>query len=193
MKTILTKIINLLLFSFILSSCFVYSQESDGNFNPDTIKAGRFDTGKMWTFEYPPTEYFKQEYNFTPDDEWFEHVRRSALKFATYCSASFVSADGLIMSNHHCARESVTQVEKEGENLNENDQLVLIRDVTDEIQDALNDIPSSEKLEEENKKINEIEERESKATGLKVSVVPLYNGGRYSLYGYKRYNDVRRW
>ena len=209
MKTILTKIINLLLFSFILSSCFVYSQESDGNFNPDTIKAGRFDTGKMWTFEYPPTEYFEQEYNFTPDDEWFEHVRRSALKFATYCSASFVSADGLIMSNHHCARESVTQVEKEGENLNEDgfiansleeerpvpglfvDQLLLIRDVTDEVQDALKDIPSSEKLEEENKKINEIEERESKATGLKVSVVPLYNGGRYSLYGYKRYNDVR--
>ena len=71
------------------------------------------------------------------------------------------------------------------------DQLLLIRDVTDEVQDALKDIPSSEKLEEENKKINEIEERESKATGLKVSVVPLYNGGRYSLYGYKRYNDVR--
>lgn len=209
MKSILIKTFNILLFSFILCSSLIFSQESINNFDPDTIKAGRFDTGKMWTFEYPPTDYFKQEYNFTPDKDWFEHVRRSALKFATYCSASFVSADGLIMTNHHCARESVTKVEKENENLHENgfiansiederpvpglfvDQLVLIRDVTDEVQNALNEVPDSIKLEEENKKINEIEERESNATGLKVSVVPLYNGGKYSLYGYKRYNDVR--
>ena len=54
-------------------------------FNLDTIKAGRFDTGKMWTFEYPPTDYFEEEYGFKPDEEWFDDVRMAALKFATYC------------------------------------------------------------------------------------------------------------
>jgi Peptidase S46 len=209
MKSLLKKITQFLILAIIISSSIIYPQESSVSTKLDTIKAGRFDMGRMWTFEYPPTEYFKTEYNFAPDEEWFEHVRKCALKFETICSASFVSADGLIMTNHHCARESVTQVEKDGENLHENgfiassiedersvpglyvDQLVLIRDVTDEMEEALKDIPSSKKIETENKKINEIEERESKATGLKVSVVPLYNGGRYSLYGYKRYNDVR--
>ncbi len=209
MKTTFSKIIELTILLIFLSGNFIYSQDSIKNVSPDTIKAGRFDTGKMWTFEYPPTDYFEQEYNFTPDQDWLEHVQKSALKFATYCSASFVSADGLIMTNHHCARESVTQVEKDGENLHENgfiansldderpvpglfvDQLVLIRDITDEIQDAIEGVPSSKKIETENKKISEIEDKESEETGLRIKVVPLYNGGRYSLYGYKRYNDVR--
>jgi Peptidase S46 len=209
MKSFLIKNMSFLIFSIIIISSIIYPQESTGINTLDTIKAGKFDLGRMWTFEYPPTEYFKTEYNFTPDEEWFDHVRKSALKFETICSASFVSADGLIMTNHHCARESVTQVEKDGENLHENgfiansiederpvpglyvDQIVLIRDVTDEMDEALKDIPASKIIETENKKINGIEEKESKATGLKVSVVPLYNGGRYSLYGYKRYNDVR--
>ncbi len=57
----------------------------------DTVKAGKFDNGRMWTFEYPPLDYFKQKYNFTPSKEWLDHVRMSALRFANYCSASFVS------------------------------------------------------------------------------------------------------
>jgi hypothetical protein len=89
-----------------------FSQSADW-LDLDTVKAGKFDMGKMWTFEYPPTEYFKETYGFTPDEEWFKHVQLSTLKFANYCSASFVSADGLIMTNHHCARESITEVSKE--------------------------------------------------------------------------------
>ena len=87
----------------------VFAQSADW-MNLDTVKAGKFDNGKMWTFEYPPMDYFSQAYNFEPDEAWFEHVRMSALRFANYCSASFVSADGLVMTNHHCARQSVTQV-----------------------------------------------------------------------------------
>ena len=121
----------------------------------DTIKAGKFDNGKMWTFEYPPMDYFNQTYGFKPDEAWFEHVRMSALRFANYCSASFVSEDGLVMTNHHCARQSVTQVNKEGEDLHSTgfaattlqderpvpglyvDQLVLFKDVTDEVIEAI--------------------------------------------------------
>jgi hypothetical protein len=178
--------------------------------NLDTVKAGRFDTGKMWTFEYPPVDYFKEEYNFAPSKEWLDHVRLSALRFSTYCSASFISSDGLIMTNDHCGRESATDVKTKGEEINEDgfyapslkderkvrglfvDQLVLIRDVTDEIQ---NEVDKGSSFEEINKreedKIKEITEREEKNSGLLINVTSLYNGGRYSLYGYKRYDDVR--
>jgi hypothetical protein len=178
--------------------------------NLDTVKAGKFDTGKMWTFEYPPLDYFREEYNFVPTNEWLDHVRLSALRFATYCSASFVSADGLVMTNDHCARESVVQVQQEGESLNETgfyaetlederqvpglfvDQLVLIKDVTDEIQSAIDNALTDEERSAIKKNIiSEIEKRESEASELRCSVTSLYNGGRYSLYGYKRYNDVR--
>ena len=54
---------------------------------------------------------------YSPDKEWYKHVQLSTLKFADYCSASFVSEDGLIMTNHHCARESVTEIISEGDRL----------------------------------------------------------------------------
>ena len=196
----------LLAFTFSLK---VSAQTADW-VNLDTVKAGKFDTGKMWTFEYPPLKYFKSAYNFQPDEAWFQHVRMSALRFANYCSASFVSADGLVMTNHHCARQSLTEVAKEGEDLHESgfiaptlqderpvpglyvDQMVLFKDVTDEIIDAINQGKTNEERAKiENDKIAEIEDREAKETGLKVSITPLYNGGKYSLYGYKRYTDVR--
>jgi len=133
----------------------------------------------------------------------------AALRFATYCSASFVSADGLVMTNNHCGRESVTEVSGDGENLQEKgffaaalederkvqglfvDQLVLIEDITAEIQSAVDKAPETDKAKVEKTTMSGIEKRESKARGLKISVVKLYNGGKYSLYGYKRYNDVR--
>ncbi len=208
-----------LLILFFVAGCSSTSQlQSNYNsdkpdyswLNLDTVKAGEFDTGRMWTFEYPPIKYFKETYNFTPSQEWLNHVRLSALRFATYCSASFVSGDGLIMTNDHCARESLTEVAKDSEDLSQNgfwaktldderpvpglfvDQLVLIKDVTGEIQNEI--VRGKTDVDKEinkEKAIMEIEKRESDTTGLEISVVPLYNGGRYSLYGYKRYNDVR--
>jgi hypothetical protein len=176
----------------------------------DTVRAGKYDMGKMWTFEYPPLDYFQKEYNFKPTQEWLDHVRNSALRFADYCSASFVSADGLVMTNDHCGRESVVDVTKEGEDLMKNgffaktlsderpvpglyvDQLVLIKDVTDEIQNVMNfGKTEEEKTSIEDSIMTEIEKRDEKSTGLRIQVTPLYNGGRYSEYGYKRYNDVR--
>jgi hypothetical protein len=178
--------------------------------NLDTVKAGRFDNGKMWTFEYPPMDYFSEAYDFKPDEAWFEHVRMSALRFANYCSASFVSADGLVMTNHHCARQSITQITQEGEDLNTTgfiaqtlqderpvpglyvDQLVLFKDVTDEVIDEINKgTTDEERTKFEKEIIAKIEEREAAESGLEVAITPLYNGGKYSLYGYKRFTDVR--
>jgi len=206
----------LFLYLFI-SGCSVYAQIQQDTtniipawINKDTIKAGKFDTGKMWTFEYPPLNYFKEEYNFAPSKEWLDHVRLSALRFATDCSASFISADGLIMTNDHCARESATDVTNDGEEINEEgfyakkisderkvpglfvDQLILIKDVTDEIQKEIEKGTTYEdQSKKEEDKIKAITDSTEKESGLSIHITPLYNGAKYSLYGYKRYNDVR--
>ena len=82
----------------------------------DTVQAGVFDQGKMWTFEFPPVDYIADTHGFRPDDAWFERARLGALRIPS-CSASFVSPNGLVLTNHHCARDFVTQVSGEGEGL----------------------------------------------------------------------------
>jgi hypothetical protein len=202
----------LFIYPFLISAfvSFLFAQQKDSYVNLDTVKAGRFDTGKMWAFEYPPNKYFEEEYGFTPDEGWYDNIRLGALRFATYCSASFVSADGLVMTNHHCSRQSVTKVTWNDEDHHSDgfiatniederrvpelfvDQLVLIQDVTEEIKIAMDRAETEEeKLEAKTKMIEEIENRIAEETGLEVSVTPLYHGGRYSAYGYRRYKDVR--
>lgn len=195
--------------SIFLLVLFVFTFGNTGAQNLDTVKAGKFDNGKMWTFDYPPADYLNETYGFRPSQEWLDNVRMSALRFATYCSASFISADGLVMTNHHCGRESVTEVEQKGEELHKNgflaikfederkvpglfvDQLVKIIDVTKEIHDAINaGQTNDEKLKNKENKIKEIEAQNSQP-GVKAQVVTLYSGGLYSLYIYKRYDDVR--
>lgn len=179
----------------------------------DTITTGRFDNGKMWTFDSPPTGFFSQKYGFTPSQGWLDSARLSALRFSNYCSASFVSKDGLVMTNHHCARESGTAVQRKGEDLNTNgfyatklsderkvpnlyvDQLVIIKDVTNEIKLAMDAGASDEKkivirdsvikvLKERHKTIEEWK-------GLEIQIAIFYKGAKFSLYGFKRYTDVR--
>lgn len=202
-----------LLFALIAGFLFLTPLTAQQNYdwlNLDTVKAGQFDNGKMWTFEYPPMDYFEEAYGFRPDQEWFDHIRMSALKLANYCSASFVSEDGLVMTNHHCARQSITQITGDEEDLHSDGfiaynlederpvpglfvtQLVLIKDVTDEVltemEKGSND---KERTKLKNDIIDLIEQRESEVTGYDCSITALYNGGKYSLYGYKRYTDVR--
>lgn len=194
----------------ITSATSINAQQNQEWVDLDTIKAGQFDNGKMWTFEYPPMDYFEEEYAFRPTQEWFDHIQMSALRLANYCSASFISEDGLVLTNHHCARMSITQVTGDDEDfhgegfiaysLDEErpvpglyvSQLVLIKDVTDEV---LAEMEKGETDDERTRLKNDIidiiEQRESENSGLECSVTALYNGGKYSLYGYKRYTDVR--
>jgi len=192
-------------------SLSVYAQSIYKSINYDTVKAQRFDMGKMWTFENPPKQYFADEYGFTPTDEWLEKVRKSALKFANWCSASFVSEDGLIMTNHHCARENLTSVQKPGENLLRDgflaksldeerrmpgiyvNQLIHIEDVTTKVLSEMEKVTGNkEKIDAKEEIIRVLtKEASERNPGLHFEVVSLYNGGRYSLYGYKKYDDVR--
>lgn len=168
------------------------------------------DFGTMWTFDDIPFDYWKQEYGFSPSNDWLKHVQLSALQFGGGCSAAFVSEDGLIMTNHHCGRGELTSLQKEGENLLRDgfyaknlederkvkglfvDQLIDIKDVTDLVKNEMNKgNDDNEKIAHKNKIIKELEDKYSKETNLVCQVVTLYNGGKYSLYMYKRYDDIR--
>ncbi len=174
------------------------------------VEAGKYDNGKMWTFSYPPTQYFKDTYGFNPSDEWVESVRMAALRFSTYCTASFVSENGLVMTNHHCGRQSVTEVTKNGEDLPKDgyyaksfeeerkveglfvDQLVAMEDVTADVNDAMTSGTSeSEKTKLKTAKIDELVKAAETKTGMKAQIHTFYNGSIFQLYTYKRYSDVR--
>ena len=174
------------------------------------VKAGAFDGGRMWTFDNPPVDYLRKTYAFNADQQWLDDVRMSSLRYGGGCSASFVSADGLVMTNHHCVRRNVEQVQKEGEKLLDNgffaatleeerkvpglfvDQLVELRDVTSEVLSAMDKAPTDDaKVLARRKVIDEIQKRVSDQTKLRCNVVSLYNGGKFSAYIYKRYTDCR--
>ncbi len=185
------KIVSLVLFLSI--TCILPAQNDEHS---------RFDFGKMWTFEHPPKEWFKSNYDFEADDAWFEDVQKSALKFASWCSGSFVSPNGLIMTNHHCSRDESIKVQQGSENFDRDgyyasdkaqerkveglfvDQLVQIVDVTDQVKSAKDPSVALEAMVEEFKGKEGWE-------NLSVRSVTFYSGGKYSIYGYKRYDDIR--
>lgn len=193
----------------ILLAFITLQTNAQVKFNPDTVKAQKFDTGKMWSFDYPPFDHFEKTYGFKPTQEWFDDVRLSALRIPG-CTSSFVSGDGLMMTNYHCAEGVVRRVQKEGEDLINNgffaktmeeerkipnyytDQLVFVKDVTDEVQKAI----AAGKTNEEKAKIkseisSKLIDQYKTETGLTCQFISLFNGGKYSIYGYKRYDDIR--
>ncbi len=200
----------------VLSGILLLALSGSGQSQPapapaDSTTGGPLDLGKMWTFDNPPKDYFKKTYNFTADQRWFDESRMAALRFADYCSASFVSANGLVMTNHHCARESGTGVARKGEDLNANgfyaktlpderkvdglfvDQLVKIEDITQQIQEAMS-AAAADPLQAREQAFETVKQAWSKKSdwaGLELQTITFYNGGRYALYGFKRYTDVR--
>jgi hypothetical protein len=187
----------------------VFPQRVLYGLNPDTVKARQFDTGKMWTFDFPPNDYFNKTYNFNPSNDWMDQVRLSSLRFGMGCSASFISEDGLILTNYHCSYGQLEGVQKPGEDLLKTgftarnlederkspnlfvDQLISIKDVTKEIVGAFNSgSTNDEKNLKKNLKIKELQSNTGDKS-LVLKVISLYNGGRYSLYTYKRYRDIR--
>lgn len=171
----------------------------------DTLSVGKYDMGKSWTFDEFPKSYLKSRYGFEATDKWIEKVKSSALKFASWCSSSFVSEDGLIMTNHHCIDFVSERIQKDGENIDKNgfyaptlederkiegvfvDNLVYIQDITTELKEKLNQNKDKSKSDI----LAEIKKEYEENTGLNCVLVPFYNGSKYSVYGYKRYNDVR--
>ena len=190
---------------FMVPAAALYAQPT---LSPHTNYITEF--GKMWTFDDLPLDYFKDRYDFMPSQGWIEQLQMSALQFGGGCSGAFISQDGLIMTNHHCGRYGLKTVEKEGEDLFKTgfyadsigaerkidglyvDQLMLINDVTDTVIDAMKKGETNQqKVENRDNKIAELEKMFSEKTHLLCRVVTLYNGAKYSMYCYKRYNDIR--
>ncbi|OGT95351.1 MAG: hypothetical protein A2083_09965 [Gemmatimonadetes bacterium GWC2_71_9] len=168
------------------------------------------ETGKMWTFDVPPLEYWARRYNFRPTQDWLDHVRLAALR-QPGCTASFVSADGLVMTNHHCARSCIESATRPGEDLLTNgfyartraeeracrgifvDQLQSITDVTDSVTSAVPaGTPPARAADLRAAASRGIEQR-CLAAGpdLSCQVVTMYRGGQYKLYRFRRFSDVR--
>ena len=162
----------------------------------------------MWTFEAPPLEYWKATYNFTPDQRWLDHVRLASVRLPN-CSASFVSTNGLVMTNHHCARQCIEESSSKDSNYIETgfaaanlrdekkcaglyvDQLISIEPVTDRIRAAVTAATPGERATQRTESIAAIQRQCETGTANTCQVVSLYQGGIYSLYRYKRYSDVR--
>jgi peptidase S46-like protein len=164
----------------------------------------------MWPFNNVPRAEIKKKYGFEITDEWLNKVRLASVRFNNGGSGSFVSPDGLVLTNYHIVEDIVGEVStpqkdlaKEGfvaktraEEIKapslELNQLISIEDVTARVDGAVQaNATAAEALAARRAEISKIEAESTKATGLRSDVVTLYQGGQYNLYRYKKYTDVR--
>ncbi|GHT46334.1 hypothetical protein FACS189454_07320 [Planctomycetales bacterium] len=164
----------------------------------------------MWLFENPPTKQVKEKYGFDLTQDWLKHIQLSSCRFAKRGSASFVSSQGLIMTNHHVGARNLHELSTPENNLLENgfyaktldDEAkcsglevlvpILSEDVTDKVNaDVKPEMSAEEAQKARNTAIAAIEKEAANKTKLRCEVTTLYQGGKYSLYGYKVYNDIR--
>jgi hypothetical protein len=164
--------------------------------------------GTMWTFDAPPLEYWQTRYGFEATQAWLDHLRLSSIRLPG-CSSSFVSEDGLVMTNHHCARSCIDQVSSADHDYLHNgfvaetredevrcpglyvDQLVSIEDVTPRIRGAVAAGTDAMQVTQRDAAIDAVRNECEASSGLRCQVVAFYNGGMYSLYKYRRYDDLR--
>ena len=164
----------------------------------------------MWTFDNPPLKQLAAKYNFHPSQAWLDHLRLSSVRLNDGGSGSFVSPNGLVLTNHHVARGQLQKNStaehdylRDGFYAATPDQemkspdleinvLVGMEDVTAQVQGAAKDIRDEAKaLKARDAAIAAIEKESKDKTGLRSDVVSFYQGGEYWLYRYKAYNDVR--
>jgi len=164
----------------------------------------------MWLFTNPPTEAIAEKYGVTLTPEWLEHVQKSSIRFGNGGSASFVSPNGLVMTNHHVGvsalqristpEDDVVQKGYYAETLADERKcsgielnvLWEVRDVTAQVQEAVRPGLAGDAAEQARRAtISKIETEANEETGLKCEVATFFSGGLYHLYCYKKYTDIR--
>jgi len=164
----------------------------------------------MWPFNNVPRAEIKKKYGFEVTDEWLNKVRLASVRFNNGGSGSFVSPNGLVLTNYHIVEDIVGEVStpekdlaKEGfvartraEEIKapslELNVLQSIEDVTSRVTGAVKaNSTDAEAFAARRAEIAAIEAESLKATSLRSDVVTLYQGGQYNLYRYKKYTDVR--
>src|SRR5437762_3086427 len=164
----------------------------------------------MWPFSAPPLKELKEKYQFEPTSQWLEHLQKASVRFNSGGSGSFVSANGLVITNHHVGADTLQKISDPQHNYlkdgfyarTEPDEikstdlelnvLMSIEDVTTQVTGAVKPGMTNEQAASVRSSVIAAIEKESKdKTGLRSDVVTLYQGGAYHLYRYKRYDDVR--
>jgi Peptidase S46 len=168
----------------------------------------------MWTFDNFPARTVQTTYGAEITPAWLDHVRLSTIRL-TNCTASFVSPDGLILTNHHCVESCLAELSSKDDSLIDRgflaaarsaerrcstqlaDVLVGMDDVTAAVGKAIANLDDKAANDARKKVLTELEQSceqasaKAKSGKLKCQAVTLYEGGQYFIYKYKRYDDVR--
>jgi len=164
----------------------------------------------MWTFDNFPSAQVKARYGFAPDAAWLDQVRSSAVRLTSGCSASVVSRDGLVLTNHHCVvacEQTMSTAEQDyvergflthartEERLCPGMQAEILRqisDVTARVQSAIAAGDPKDAIKSRDAATARIADEACQGDpGSRCQVVSLYQGGQYKLYKYRKYSDVR--
>lgn len=170
----------------------------------------------MWTFQNFPRAIVKQKYDVDVSDDWLHRIQRSVTRHETGCTGSFVSPQGLVLTNHHCVMDCLADLSSSAKDYvgdgfvsnARNEELkcageilsVLIEteDVTAKVNSATAGLSDAKANEARKSELSRLEaqcaaaSKKNRKTGpLACEAVNLYQGGQYFLYKYKRYDDVR--
>ncbi len=164
----------------------------------------------MWLFTNPPRDLLKKKYGLELSDAWLERVQKASVRFTNGGSGSFVSPDGLVLTNHHIGQDSIQKLSTKERDLihdgfrarsraeemkcpdMELNVLLSIEDVTARVNGAVKPGQTPAEAAAARRAVTaEIEKESLDKTGLRSDVVTLYHGGLYHLYRYKKYTDVR--
>src|ERR1700719_2354318 len=168
----------------------------------------------MWTFDHFPSSTAKEHYGTEITSAWLDHVRLSTIRL-TNCTASFVSPEGLILTNHHCVESCLAELSSKDNSLIDRgfetqkrteerrcstqlaDVLVEMENVTATVAKSVGGLDDKSANEARKKALTQLEQSceqgsaKAKTGKLKCQAVTLYEGGQYFLYKYQRYDDVR--
>jgi hypothetical protein len=164
----------------------------------------------MWTFDAFPAAKMKAAYGWAPDKAWLDRVQNAAVRLTGGCSASFVSASGLILTNHHCVVGCLQNLATADDDLVANgfnaltrdkerkcpgqqaEVVTMISDVTGDIKSAIGTATGAALAKARDGRIADIEKAGCTDTATtRCQVVTLFGGGQYKLYKYRKYSDVR--